>query len=90
MKKEINFVPELFFKNFIILMFVIIIILPLVSCNILNPKSNVPKDHDINMGGDCHKEGLYDPLNNCASCHGQNLEGSGDTPSCFQCHGKKW
>ncbi len=27
---------------------------------------------------------------NCVSCHGADLRGSGQAPSCYSCHGKKW
>jgi mono/diheme cytochrome c family protein len=28
--------------------------------------------------------------NDCVSCHGADLRGSGSAPSCYSCHGKKW
>ncbi len=41
-----------------------------------------------------HKEGLYEPTENCTECHGENLEGgsykSTSAPSCSKCHGPTW
>lgn len=47
-------------------------------------------DHTLNLGGAWHKPGHFDPMANCTSCHGASLQGSGEAPSCFSCHGTKW
>jgi hypothetical protein len=31
-----------------------------------------------------------DPFNNCTLCHGSDLMGEGNAPSCFECHGQVW
>jgi len=46
--------------------------------------------HNVSEDGSCHKEGLYDPLNNCVECHGPDLTGTENAPSCYKCHGKEW
>ena len=53
-------------------------------------KHNPPSDHTINKNGVKHKSGLSKPLENCVSCHGQDLRGGSSGVSCFECHGKKW
>jgi hypothetical protein len=49
-----------------------------------------PSDHSISKDGFMHKSGLEQPLTNCVSCHGSDLEGGTAGVSCFECHGKKW
>jgi hypothetical protein len=47
--------------------------------------------HDVQFNGIGHAQGMCDPLNNCAACHGANLQGgSSGQPSCTQCHGALW
>ncbi len=53
-------------------------------------KYNPPADHKINKSDARHKSGLYSPLSNCVSCHGDNLKGGSVGVSCFECHNKKW
>jgi cytochrome c553 len=55
-----------------------------------NNNANPPASHTINKGGHLHKSGLNDPLTNCVSCHGSDLKGGTEAPSCYSCHGKKW
>jgi hypothetical protein len=46
--------------------------------------------HTVSQDGVYHAPGLNSPLVNCVSCHGSDLLGSGNAPSCYQCHGNKW
>jgi len=55
-----------------------------------NSKYDPPSDHTISKDGHKHKSGLNNPLQNCISCHGEDLRGSSQAPSCYECHGKKW
>lgn len=62
-------------------------------------KSSVPSDHTRLKGGAAHKSGL-DDARGCgdSDCHKSDLKGGyvmhegieKITPSCYQCHGKKW
>jgi len=51
---------------------------------------NPPDDHNISKNGYMHKSGYSDPLNNCAECHGDDLQGGTVAVSCYACHGEKW
>lgn len=51
---------------------------------------NPPNDHSLSKDGIMHKSGLNDPVDNCASCHGEDLRGGSAVVSCYECHGKKW
>ena len=53
-------------------------------------KYGAPSDHKISKDGALHKSGLKDPLENCISCHGEDLRGGSSGVSCYECHGKKW
>jgi cytochrome c553 len=55
-----------------------------------NSKYTPPADHTISKDGFMHKSGLDQPLTNCISCHGTDLEGGTTGVSCFECHGKEW
>ncbi len=48
--------------------------------------------HVLNLGGVMHKSEIDSVQVNCASCHGQTLQGSAveGTPSCLMCHEKVW
>jgi predicted CXXCH cytochrome family protein len=47
----------------------------------------LPADHTILMNGVVpHRAGFDDPYNNCAQCHGPNLD-DGYATSCLNCHG---
>ncbi len=46
--------------------------------------SNAPDDHTKSRGGVKHKPG--DPPFVCIACHGESLQGTSSTPSCFNCH----
>lgn len=52
---------------------------------------DAPEGHTVNKDGVAHMPGLNDPLAECASCHGADLEG-GDQgqPGCYSCHGREW
>lgn len=62
-----------------------------VGCEKTNaPQYNPPADHTISQDGYMHKSGLDQPLVNCVSCHGSDLNGGTTGVSCFECHGTKW
>ncbi len=48
--------------------------------------------HTDNLGGVFHGRGYCRPYQECAACHGTNLQGgAGGEPSCLECHTqKKW
>lgn len=46
--------------------------------------------HDINLDGVNHGEKLYSNEKNCTACHGINLNGNGNIPSCYSCHDALW
>ena len=78
-------------KKLIILIICITILFIISNCKTSEINDcNAPEDHIISKDGICHKEGLNNPLNDCTACHGNDLRGNGDTPSCYKCHGKKW
>ena len=54
------------------------------------PKYTPPADHTISKDGFLHPSGLDQPLTNCVSCHGSDLEGGTTGVSCYECHGKEW
>jgi len=74
--------------------------------NVSRNSDNVPSDHTVVISDDgqmaAHKPGLFQPMDNCNSCHGLNLEGRNEFPSptvpgafdsppcCYSCHDKKW
>jgi len=63
----------------------------IIGCEKTNSSNyNPPADHTISKDGFKHKSGLEQPLVNCASCHGSDLNGGTTGVSCFECHGTKW
>lgn len=50
------------------------------------------EDHDVLKGGYYHAEDPDEPWDSCddGDCHGSDLKGGEDGPSCFTCHGQKW
>jgi hypothetical protein len=46
--------------------------------------------HTVSNGGVMHGDGIADPAANCTSCHGPDLRGVGQVPSCYSCHGDVW
>jgi mono/diheme cytochrome c family protein len=62
-----------------------------ISCEKKNGTDyNPPADHTISKDGVMHKSGLKEPLDNCISCHGDDLRGGTSGVSCYECHGKEW
>ncbi|MDT8446554.1 MAG: hypothetical protein RRB13_06605 [bacterium] len=46
--------------------------------------------HDVSKGGKKHGAALNSPVGTCDACHGSDLKGSTDAPSCYSCHGARW
>ncbi len=46
--------------------------------------------HTVSHGGFNHHSDLNSPEGTCNSCHGENLEGENNNPSCLICHEKLW
>ena len=69
-----------------------LLLILIIACEKTNdlPKYNPPADHTISKDGFLHKSGLDQPLTNCVSCHGSDLEGGTTGVSCYECHGKEW
>ena len=65
-----------------------------ISCGLFptdnKSKYDPPADHTVKKDGAKHKPGLKSPLENCVSCHGDDLRGGDTGVSCYECHGKKW
>lgn len=59
------------------------------ACGGEGGSGNAPDDHTVSHDGVMHRPGSENPLTNCVSCHGANLEGDRG-PSCTTCHGKEW
>jgi hypothetical protein len=68
------------FKNISIILCIVFISIFFVSCDW----------HSVDLGGAMHKKGYRDPLTQCTECHGEELEGNGSVPSCYECHEKTW
>ena len=50
-----------------------------------------PTLHDVALQGVNHAQNFCQPLQFCASCHGDQLQGGPNgEPSCTQCHGRLW
>ena len=80
------------FRRQVTLLALTLVCLPPLACS---DSSTVPEDapegHTVLKGGAPHAAGLNDPLQNCSSCHGANLEGGSEgEPSCTTCHGVEW
>ncbi len=83
-----------------------LIFLSMNACDGIFPaqsKPDVPEDHQQNISGFLHKDGLFEPLDTAqgcmtASCHGNDLRGGAafaagrqiTVPSCYECHGALW
>ena len=53
--------------------------------------ADAPEGHTVMKSGVAHAPGLNNPLVNCTTCHGANLQGGAEgQPSCTTCHGVKW
>jgi hypothetical protein len=46
--------------------------------------------HTEELSGAGHVAGYDYPVQNCTECHGNDLRGDNDAPSCFACHDQKW
>ena len=65
----------------------------LVACeddDDFTPSPNTPASHTVSQDGIRHLPGLRDPDTECTACHGADLRGDGEVPSCFECHGREW
>ena len=64
----------------------------LVACGDDGPTGvAAPEGHTVRRDGVPHAPGLNDPVNQCVTCHGNDLRGGDDgEPSCFSCHGQVW
>lgn len=60
------------------------------ACSDASGPSEAPPGHTVRRDGVWHAPGLEEPAENCAECHGADLRGRGDAPSCFRCHGEVW
>jgi len=69
-----------------------LITLSIIACQKedMGSKYNPPADHAISMDGYMHKTRYDQPLQNCITCHGNDLGGGTSGVSCFECHGTKW
>ncbi|MDH5559614.1 MAG: hypothetical protein OEY59_02010 [Deltaproteobacteria bacterium] len=47
-------------------------------------------DHTVVINNARHATGHYDPEANCVDCHGSDLKGTKDAPSCYSCHWGVW
>jgi hypothetical protein len=70
----------------------LLMLLLLIACEESENESkyNPPADHTISQDGAMHKSGLNQPLTNCTTCHGADLQGGTSGVSCYECHGEKW
>jgi hypothetical protein len=51
----------------------------------------LPRTHNIDLGGAMHAPGYDNPVRRCASCHGEDLRGGRRAESsCFDCHDQTW
>lgn len=46
--------------------------------------------HTVDMSGNFHAPGLRNPMSSCTECHGADLRGGQQAPSCYSCHGRQW
>jgi hypothetical protein len=75
-------------KNIALIVSGLAIVTALSAC--VGSKPDSPYPHDVNNSGVWHGEGLDDPPANCTECHGDDLRGTPETPSCYDCHGSQW
>ena len=74
----------------ILLLFVMVVAISSCEKEENGSKYSPPADHTISKDGAMHKSGLDEPLTNCVTCHGPDLEGGTSGVSCFECHGREW
>jgi hypothetical protein len=67
----------------------ILIIFIYVSCDSLMEEIG-GVGHKEEIGGVGHATGYEYPVQNCTECHGSDLKGDDDAPSCFSCHDQNW
>jgi hypothetical protein len=75
-------------KKTSIVLSVLTMVVALAGC--VGSQNDSPYPHTVNNDGVWHGEGLDDPLANCTECHGSQLEGTDTTPSCTDCHERRW
>jgi len=66
--------------------------LPAIACSEKDPTEagGAPASHTVVENGVRHAPGLQQPQQNCTSCHGADLHGGAEAPSCYSCHGARW
>ncbi len=69
---------------------VILISFLVTACDNSASIYDAPSDHTNNQDGAMHKPGKSRPIENCITCHGDDLTGGTVGVSCFECHGNKW
>jgi hypothetical protein len=79
---------EVLMNRLVLLLAVFVMGFAVSGCNSGPVRNGYP--HTVDNGGVMHGEGIADPLANCTECHGANLEGTADTPSCTSCHERRW
>ena len=85
---SVNWHKEVLMRTIVVVLSGIALVASLTGCMGSAPDSPYP--HTVNNDGIMHGAGIDDPLANCTECHGDQLEGTASTPSCYDCHGQRW